>query len=119
MLQFEPFSEALLVKALPYIRKNRSLSSEISAGSLYMWNEDTDVRFCLWNDTLSVSEIIGEQIAFSYPIGADPDGMIDELKAYAYQNRLPLRFFSVDEEILEKIRGDERLADAMWAYERR
>ncbi len=119
MLQFEPYSEALLIKLLPYIGKNRSLCSELSAGSLYMWNEDTDVRFCLWNETLSISEIIGGQAAFSFPIGADPDGMIDELKAYAYQNRLPLRFFAVDEETLEKIRGDERLAQAMWAYERR
>ena len=119
MLLFEPFSETLLVKILPYIRKNRSLCSEFSAGYLYMWNKDTDVRFCLWNDTLSISETIGEQIAFSYPIGADPEGMIDELKEYAYQNRLPLRFFAADEDILEKIRGDERLADAMWAYERR
>ena len=119
MLQFEPFSEALLIKVLPYLRKNRSLCSELSAGCIYMWKNDTDVRFCLWKQTLSISENIGGQVAFSYPIGADPEGMIDELKAYAYQNRLPLRFFAVDEEILEKIRGDERLAQAMWAYERR
>ena len=119
MLQFEPFSETLLIKVLPYIRQNRSLCSEFSAGYLYMWNRDTDVRFCQWNETLSISEIIGGQVAFSYPIGADPGGMIDELKAYAYQNRLPLRFFAADEETLEKIRGDERLAQAMWAYERR
>ena len=119
MLQFEPFSDTLLIKVLPYIRKNRSLCSEFSAGYLYMWNKDTDVRFCLWNETLSISETIGEQIAFSYPIGADPEGMIDELKAYAYQNRLPLRFFAADEEILKKIRADERLVPAMWAYERR
>ncbi len=84
-----------------------------------MWNKDTDVRFCLWNDTLSISETIGEQIAFSYPIGADAEGMIDELKKYTYHNRLPLRFFAVDEETLEKIQADERLEGAMWAYERR
>ncbi len=119
MLQFEPFSETLLIKILPYIRNNRSLCSELSAGCIYMWRNDTDVRFCLWNETLSISEIIGGQTAFSYPVGADPEGMIDGLKAYAYQNRLPLRFFAVDEEILEKIRADERLAQAMWAYERR
>ena len=119
MLRFEPFSEKLLIKIIPYIRKNTSLCSEFSAGYLYMWNGDTDVRFCLWNDTLSISETIGEQIAFSYPVGADPDGMIDELKEYACQNRLPLRFFGVDDKTLEKIRGDGRLGDAMWAYERR
>ena len=119
MLQFEPFSETLLIKILPYVRKTRSLCSEFSAGYLYMWSKDTGVQFCLWNETLSISETIGEQVAFSYPIGADPDGMIDELKEYARKKRLPLRFFSADEKTLEKIRGDKRLADAMWAYERR
>ena len=119
MLQFEPFSETLLIKILPYVRKTRSLCSEFSAGYLYMWSKDTGVQFCLWNETLSISETIGEQVAFTYPIGADPEGMIDELKEYARKKRLPLRFFSADEKTLEKIRGDKRLADAMWAYERR
>ncbi len=119
MLQFEPFSESLLIKILPYIRKNPSLCSEISAGSLYMWNKYTDVQVCLWNETLSISETVGGQVAFSYPIGANPEGMIDKLKEYACKNRLPLRFFAVDESILEKIRKDRRLAGAMWAYERR
>ncbi len=72
MLQFEPFSDTLLIKILPYIRKSRSLCSEFSAGYLYMWNGDTDVRFSIRNETLSICETIGEQVAFSYPIGSDP-----------------------------------------------
>ena len=119
MLEFEPFSLPALKNALKYIKKNPSLCSDLSAGYLYMWHEGADVRFCVWNDTFAVRQIIGEQCAFSYPIGADPDGMIDRLKEYAYENRLPLRFFAVDGEILEKIRADERLRPAMWAYDRK
>ena len=119
MLEFEPFSLTGLRKALPYIKNNPSLCSDLSAGYLYMWHEGADIRFCVWNDTFTICQRIGEQCAFSYPVGADPDGMIDRLRDYAYENRLPLRFFAVDEETLEKIRDDKRLQPAMWAYDRK
>ena len=119
MLEFEPFSLPALQNALKYITRNPSLCSDLSAGYLYMWHEGADVRFCVWNDTFTVRQNIGGQCAFSYPIGADPVGMIDRLKEYAYENRLPLRFFAVDGEILEKIRADRRLQPAMWAYDRK
>ena len=82
MLEFEPFSLPALKNALKYIKKNPSLCSDLSAGYLYMWHEGADVRFCVWNDTFAVRQNIGEQCAFSYPIGADPDGMIDRLDVY-------------------------------------
>lgn len=117
MLEFEPFSLTALKKALPFIKINPSLCSDISAGYLYMWSFDADIQFCFWNGTFLVRQIIGEQPAFSYPIGHDQKGMIDELIDYARITDLPLRFFAVDDDILLKIRTDERLQPAMWAYE--
>ena len=90
MLQFELFSVTSLIKILPYIRKNRSLCSEFSAGYLYMWNKDTDVRFCLWNETLSICETIGEQIAFSYPIGAGTTWIAGTMNRDAFERALAL-----------------------------
>ena len=119
MLNFEPFSISSLQKVLPYVKKNPSLCSNLSAGYLFMWNEGIDVRFCVHNDTFVVRQTLGEQTAFSYPIGSDINGMIDELKEYALQNRLPLRFFAVDEKILDAIRSDTCLQPAMWTYDRR
>ena len=119
MLEFEPFSLTRLQKAFPYIKNNPSLGSDLSAGYLYMWHEGADIRFCVWNGTFVIRHDIGEQPAFSYPLGADPKGMIDELIKYVYDNHLPLRFFAVDDEILEKIRADQRLQPAMWAYDRK
>lgn len=119
MLEFEPFSLSALQNALPYIRNNPSLCGDLSAGYLYMWHDGADIRFCVRDGTFVVRQIIGEQPAFSYPIGADPDGMIDQLIEYTHGNRLPLRFFAVDEETLVKIRADRRLQPAMWAYERK
>lgn len=119
MLKFKPFSVPALQAVLPYIRKNPSLCSDLSAGYLFMWQEGTDVQFCVWNDTFTVRQNIGEQPAFSFPMGADPDGMIDRLLAYVEEAHLPLRFFAVDDQLLERIRGDARLQPAMWAFERR
>ena len=119
MLAFEPFSLSALQRALPWIRKNPSRCADLSAGYLYMWHEGADVRFCVWKDTFVVRQTIGEQTAFSYPYGADPEGMVDELIAYVQSEGLPLRFFAVDEETLAKIRADRRLQPAMSAFDRR
>ena len=117
MLEFEPFSIKSLQKALPYLRENRSLCSDLSAGSLFMWQEGTDLCFAVWNGTLVIKQNRGEQPAFCWPAGKDPDGMIDELLCYVKQNRLPLRFFAVDEETLDKIKRDGRLNSPKWAYD--
>ena len=82
MLNFEPFSLSALKKTLKYIKMNPSRCSDLSAGYLYMWHEGADIRFCVWNDTFTICQMIGEQCAFSYPVGADPDGMIDRLRDY-------------------------------------
>ncbi len=119
MLTFEPLSVAALRKARPYFEMNPSLCSDLSAGYLFLWGEDTHAQVCFRNGTFLVRQDIGEQPAFSYPVGADPDGMIDELIGYVHENALPLRFFAVDGETLERIRGDKRLQPAMWAYDRR
>ena len=119
MLTFEPFSVDALRRVLPYIRQNKSRGSSLSAGYLFMWEEGFDVQFCVWHDTLVVRQMLGDQPAFSWPIGADPDGMIDELLSYVREHRLPLRFFGIDEAQLAVIRSDPRLTPAMAAYDRR
>lgn len=117
MLNFEPYSVDALRRALPYFRQNQSRCSSLSAGFLFMWQEGADVQFCEWHDTFMVREMLGDQPAFSWPIGADPDGMIDELILYTCENRLPLRFFAIDEPTLAHIRQDARLQPVMAAYD--
>lgn len=119
MLTFEPFSLSALQRILPYLKKSGSSCSDLSAGSLFLWQPDTDLRFCEWNRTLVIRQNVGEQPAFTFPMGEDPDGMIDELLHYAKANRLPLRFFAVDEQTLEKIRRDRRLQSPMFAFDPR
>ena len=119
MLTFKPYSVDTLRRVLPYIRQSQSRGSSLSAGYLFMWQQGFDVQFCVWHDTLLVRQTLGDQPAFSWPIGADPDGMINELISYVRDNHLPLRFFGIDEERLSVIRSDPRLAPCMAAYDRR
>lgn len=119
MLKFEPYSNTILKRALPYIQKGSLFCSDLSVGSMFMWRNGEDVRFCIWNDTFVMRQNIGGQPAFTWPIGEDPDGMIDKLCEYVREHRMPLRFFAVDENTLEAIRSDKRLQPAMWSYDRR
>lgn len=115
MLKFEKFSLEALKKVLPYIKKCPYLCNDLSVGSLFMWHEGADVQFCIWHDTFLIRQNIGEQPAFSFPFGADPAGMLEELIKYVCQNSLPLRFFAVDEERLSVIQNDKRLQPVMSA----
>ncbi len=118
MIRIEPFSLASLQKAAPYIQSSDLPCSDLSLGFLYMWRGD-DIFLCFWRDTFSVMYPIGEQKAFTWPVGADPEGMIDELKRYALSEDLPLRFYPVDGNTLERIRLDGRLLPLGSAFDRR
>ncbi len=119
MLKFDPFSLETLKKAIPYLKNNPWPASDITAGVLLMFREGTELGFCIENDTLIVRQIIGDQVAFSWPIGADVDGAIDKLIVYARENSLPLRFYGVTKELLRIIRADGRLRPAMWGFDMR
>ncbi|MBO4693301.1 MAG: GNAT family N-acetyltransferase [Clostridia bacterium] len=119
MLNFEPFSISALKKAMPYIKKNISLNSDISAGALFMWQEGDNPHFCFWNDTLVLRNKIGEQPAFTWPMGADVSGMVDMLIRYTQAHHLPLRFYEIDDKTLDIIKADDRFKSVMYAYEER
>ncbi len=119
MLTFRPYSFDAFRALLPILRRYKGLCNDLCAGSLFMWQQETGLQFALYKGTLTLRQNIGDQPAFSYPIGDDPDGMIDELLRYTAANNLALRFFAVDEATLAAIRADDRLASAMWSYNRK
>ena len=94
-------------------------ASDITTGGLILWNKGTDMQFCVWNDTFVLRQNVGDQPAFTYPVGKDPDGMIEELILYVKAENIPLRFYPVSEEKLAKIQNDPRFPNTMGAYDRR
>ena len=117
MLEFEPFSIEALKRIQPYIKQNTFGYSDLSMGFIYMWHRK-DSRFCIHNDTLVISQRLGDNSLFTWPVGKDVDGMIDELLIYARENKLPMRFYPVTEENLKKIRSDKRLFPVVGTYDR-
>ena len=117
MLNFEPYSLETLKKYIPFIRKCPYELCDISAGFIFMWQEDSDVRFALLNNTFVVSRLTGDQVSFSWPYGDDPDAMIDELINYVRENDYPLRFFGINETQLEVMRADKRFSSVMAEYD--
>ncbi|MBE6705435.1 MAG: DUF2156 domain-containing protein, partial [Ruminococcaceae bacterium] len=117
MLTFEPFSTETLKRIQPYIVQNTAHNSDLSAGFIYMWHRK-DSRFCIYNDTLVIKQRLGDNSLFTYPVGKDVDGMIDELLIYSRENKLPMRFYPVTEEILERIKNDKRLQPVVGTYDR-
>ncbi len=118
MLKFEPFSYEKIKKMTPYLRKNTSLCSDLYIGAIFMWHSP-DAKFCLWNDTLVIHQSVGGQKAFSYPFGPYANDMIDQLLEYALENNIPLRFYAVEEKVLELIKNDARLKNATWSFDER
>lgn len=121
MLHFEPYSIDSLKKAIPYLRKSPYHCSDLSAGWLFMWQPGMNIQFCVWHDTFTVRRDIGEQPAFTWPYGADPAGMVQELQKYTLENDMPLRFCSVNAETLDEIQKGgyfpslRAAADARWS----
>ncbi|MBQ3847262.1 MAG: GNAT family N-acetyltransferase [Clostridia bacterium] len=108
-LDFLPYSYENLIKMSPWIKKSPYLCNDISIGSIFMWNEGADLRFCVYNDTFILRQEINDQCAFTYPYGKDPEGMIELLKDYTERHSMPLRFFAVDEDLVNMIKNDPRL----------
>ncbi|MBO7657702.1 MAG: GNAT family N-acetyltransferase [Clostridia bacterium] len=117
MLEFEPFSIDSLQKIIPILRAHPSPCSDMSAGSLFMWAPGTGLRFCIYKDTLVISQEINGQPAFTWPAGNDPHGTVAELIKYTESRHLPLRFYAVDRETLKTVLADPRLIDPMWSFD--
>lgn len=84
-----------------------------------MWQADTNLCFCEWNNTFVIRQDIGDQPAFTFPSGSDPEGMADELIKYTENNHLPLRFFAADDKTLERILNDARFKNPMYSFDPR
>lgn len=118
MLKFQPFSKESLKIIQPYIGMNTAHNSDMSIGFIFMWHMK-DSRYCIHNDTLVIHQRLGGQSIFTWPVGKDIDGMLDELLIYTRENKLPMRFYPVSEEIVETIKKDSRFGNVLGDYDRK
>ena len=119
MLKFEKYSPDVLKKYSRYIAGSPYNVNDISVGSFYMWNQGVNLAFCeTCGSFISMQDICGEP-AFSYPFGGDDEKAVEELIRYVEENDLPLKFYGVTEDVLEKMRQNKAFGNLMFNYERK
>lgn len=130
-MQFEKYTKETLIKYRSAIKNCPYNVNDVTTGSFFMWNSGVDVRFCIENGMFfSQQDICGEP-SFSYPF-ANPSDFEDEnayktaeekalkeLLSYVGENNLPLKFYGVTEEILERIKANPLFKNIMFNYERK
>lgn len=140
MLKFENYTPENLKKYAPYIKNCPYNVNDVSVGSFFMWNGGVNLKFAVHNGAfISVQDICGEP-SFSYPFGGnngndsntgnngndgnngnggDESEALNEIVDYVKANDLPLKFYGVTEETLEKIRKNPLFSNIMFNYERK
>lgn len=119
MLTFSDYSYENLPQHAALIRQCPHRVNDLSVGSFLMWNEGTGLQFAVYNDTFICKVYYGDDPAFCYPFGKDPDGAVDALMAYTRQQDMSLKFYCVNEDLLTKLQADKRFGTLMAAYDRR
>lgn len=119
MIEFERYSSETLKKYSPLISRCPYNVNDISVGSFYMWNEGVCLAFCeAFGSFMSVQDIC-EEPSFSYPFGGDDEKATDALIEYVREKDLPLKFYGVTDELLEKLRNSGRFPKMMFNYDRK
>ena len=105
MLTFDKYSLDNLKKYADKIDLSPYNVNDVSKGSFFMWHKGVNLAFCETEGSfISMQDICGEP-SFSYPFGGDEEAALKNLIEYVKENELPLKFYGITEEILEKIKA--------------
>jgi len=116
MLKFKSLSTNLN-EITKYINYKANLLSDISLGFLLMWRKTINARYAIYNDTLIFSIEKGEGYIFSYPLGKDIDGILNELVKYIKKYNLPLRFYALNNNELNYLKDFFKDDELIYTYD--
>lgn len=89
-----------------------------STGATVMWRDYYDNHYAIFDGTIIFSSNFTGDICFTYPIGRNVAGMLDELENYCRANNIPMTVCSVNKTelpfILAKYPDCEYSADRDW-----
>ncbi len=116
MLKFQKLGEDVSILT-EYIDKSRTPCCDISLGIRYMWRNDFNVSYAVYNNTLIMKESSPDYSdVFYYPIGSDELGALNQIEEYCKENSIPLTFGCLSNQVAEELK--ERYFDAKTFYER-
>lgn len=74
-----------------------------SAGATVMWGDYYDNYFAVFDGTITFTSNFTGGICFTYPVGRNVDGMLDEIKEYCIKKGIPMVICSVNKSEIEFI----------------
>lgn len=81
-----------------------------SAGATVMWRDYFENRFTVVDGTIIFSSNFKGGLCFSYPVGRNIDGALDEIEKHCEQSNIPMILCSVNKNELESLK--EKYPDA-------
>ena len=89
-----------------------------STGATVMWRDYYDNHYATFDGTIIFSSNFTGDVCFTYPIGRNVSGMLDELEKYCRANGIPMTICSVNNtelpDVLRKYPDSEHSADRDW-----
>lgn len=119
MLTFDKYSIDNLKKYGDKIDLSPYNVNDVSKGSFFMWHKGVNLAFCETEGSFISMQDICSEPSFSYPFGGDEEAALKNLIEYVKENDLPLKFYGVTEEILEKIKVSPLFPKISYGYERK
>jgi hypothetical protein len=110
MLEFKPINAETIIKTSEYLKYKISRTSDYTIGAMYMWRDFYDTHYTIYEGMITYKVKFAGKTSFTFPAGTGPmDKLMDLLKSYCRQNKIPLWFCTVPEEavpiLMDKYKG--------------
>lgn len=118
-MEFKTFGIDSASELAPYLEACPYLGSDYSLGCMFMWQKELNIQYAITNETFVLRFDVDNQASFSFPSGKHVEETLEELIEYVKDNRLPLRFYGVNEEELDYFRNEECFHNVNMSYDDR
>ncbi len=86
-----------------FLVREGSQNCDLSAGCLFMWRDMYSYHYAIVNNTLIIAANFDDSWYFSFPMGEDVSGALEELEKYCALNSIPLVFYTLDKNQLSTV----------------
>lgn len=103
MLKFEKIEMKDIPTLKAYYSTYPARQCDRSAGATVMWRNYFDNKFAVFDGTIIFSSSFKGELCFSYPVGRNIDGALDEIEKHCAEGGIPMVLCSVNEKELKKL----------------
>lgn len=112
MLKFKKIEMKDIPTLKAYYSAYPARQCDRSAGATVMWRDYFDNRYTVIDGTIIFSSDFKGGLCFSYPIGRNIDGALDEIEKHCSESNIPMVLCSVNKKELEKLKEKYSVIEA-------